>query len=516
MAEIDSNSNIDTTSDSSTESLGTDSLGTETSAAGSYQSVDGIVSIEVENFLTNTAASGRQWIASDKPQASGNGSMVTDPDTGLIRTDNNNSPEMQYRVTFTEPGIYNVWARGWGDTVRSEGRSDSVHIGINGTLDTAKALQHFPAGWHWSQARRDGGVATINVPSAGTHTINIWMREDGLILDKLLLVQSDSFIPDGTGPAETSAIVVPDETTETSNPTDTSEISGPVETSEEPITTTTSESGSTSAGGVSVEIAPDNDVADDNESNDVATNDSPTNSVSTETSAAGNYQSVNGIVSIEVENFLTNTAASGRQWIDSDKPQASGNGSMVTDPDTGLIRTNNNNSPEMQYRVTFTEPGIYTVWARGWGDTVGSEGRRDSVHIGINGTLDTAKALQHFPAGWHWSQIRRDGGIATINVPSAGTHTINIWMREDGLILDKLLLVKSDSFTPSGTGPDETSVASAPEASSKTSADSSDTPAVATNTIWQLVQTRDGSTVDARHETGGVELDGKLLSLIHI
>jgi len=127
--------------------------------------------------------------------------MVTDPDTGTIRFSNSGSPELQYKVEFSQPGTYTVWARGWGDTVNGEGKSDSVHVGINGTLGSAEAMHEFPSGWHWSSQKRGGGIATIVVPAAGTHTINLWMREDGLILDKLVFSVDQSWIPSGLGPA---------------------------------------------------------------------------------------------------------------------------------------------------------------------------------------------------------------------------------------------------------------------------------------------------------------------------
>ena len=116
---------------------------------------------------------------------------------------------------------------------------------------------------------------------------------------------------------------------------------------------------------------------------------------------------------------------------------------MVTTPDTGIIRLDERNSPEMTYRVNFDQAGTYTVWMRGWGDTVGNEGKSDSVHVGINGTLSTAQALQNFPSGWNWSREKRGGGFTTLVIPSVGQHEINIWMREDGLVIDKLVLSRN-------------------------------------------------------------------------
>ena len=43
--------------------------------------------------------------------------------------------------------------------------------------------------------------------------------------------------------------------------------------------------------------------------------------------------------------------------------------------------------------------------------------------------------------------------MATIEVPSAGYYTINVWMRDDGFRVDRLLLTTDRSFVPSGAGP---------------------------------------------------------------
>ena len=49
-----------------------------------------------------------------------------------------------------------------------------------------------------------------------------------------------------------------------------------------------------------------------------------------------------------------------------------------------------------------------------------------------------------------------DGAPATLVVSSTGIHTFHIWMREDGLRLDKILLrINSSSTAPAGAGPPE-------------------------------------------------------------
>ncbi len=44
---------------------------------------------------------------------------------------------------------------------------------------------------------------------------------------------------------------------------------------------------------------------------------------------------------------------------------------------------------------------------------------------------------------------------ATVNIPSTGEHKLSLVMREDGLIVDKVVLTTNASFAPTGNGPSE-------------------------------------------------------------
>ena len=78
-------------------------------------------------------------------------------------------------------------------------------MGIDGTAPaSADRITGFTAAFGWSKNTMDAVVATINVTSTGLHTINVWMREDGIVLDKLVLTSNASFTPTGNGPAESS------------------------------------------------------------------------------------------------------------------------------------------------------------------------------------------------------------------------------------------------------------------------------------------------------------------------
>ena len=61
-----------------------------------------------------------------------------------------------------------------------------------------------PSQWSWAAKMTNGVTATLAVTASGLYTVNIWMREDGLWLDRLLLTTNTAFIPTGFGPAEST------------------------------------------------------------------------------------------------------------------------------------------------------------------------------------------------------------------------------------------------------------------------------------------------------------------------
>jgi len=82
-----------------------------------------------------------------------------------------------------------------------------VNVGIDGALpETADRISTFPdgAGFVWSAATLDNARATLQVAAPGEHTINVWMREDGFILDKILMTSSAQYQPTGVGPVESN------------------------------------------------------------------------------------------------------------------------------------------------------------------------------------------------------------------------------------------------------------------------------------------------------------------------
>lgn len=160
----------------------------------------GVVSVDVEHFHGNVAQGGSAWSADGTAGASGSALRST-PNTG--RNTNTGytttSPRLDFRVNFVKTGTHHVWIRGIG----ANGGDDSIHAGLDGAASTSSdRISSFGTAWTWSKSTMDGVSATISVPSTGVHTINLWMREDGFVVDKLVLTTSSSYVPSGTGPTE--------------------------------------------------------------------------------------------------------------------------------------------------------------------------------------------------------------------------------------------------------------------------------------------------------------------------
>lgn len=162
-------------------------------AHADFTEANGIVVLEAENFSTNQSPrSSRSWQAeSVVPGFSGTGYMSALPNSGTNISAGSTSPELQFRVNFTNAGTYQIWIRGRGATADD----DSCHVGINGASAVPVTLTTTNA-WQWSNRNQaTSGSATIAVPSAGLHTINVWMREDGFSLDRLVLTRNGTFLP---------------------------------------------------------------------------------------------------------------------------------------------------------------------------------------------------------------------------------------------------------------------------------------------------------------------------------
>jgi glucose/arabinose dehydrogenase len=179
----------------------------------------------------------------------------------------------------------------------------------------------------------------------------------------------------------------------------------------------------------------------------------------------GPYLEQNGQVVIEAENYDDNISRGSQAWIfRNGLPVFYGTGYMRADPDNNVSYLTpgfSSLSPEMRYRVRFNTMGTYYVWVRVNAPYTSG----DTLHVGLDGaeisTSDRIRCSCMTFATWIWTRNTMDGPDATINISNAGDHTINVWMGEDGMRIDRLILTTNASFTPSDPGPNESRRANA-------------------------------------------------------
>jgi methionine-rich copper-binding protein CopC len=171
---------------------------------GAYQFDGDTVTVEAENADAVIDRSGTGWQPTSSPVGAVGQAMVI-PEAGSgwgdISEVPTQAPELSFQIEFPAAGTYDIYVRA---NPPDQG-SNSVHVGLNGTLTTSSdGITHngFNA-WQWMKYSAAGpNPATISVPSAGVHTVNLWGREDGTPVDRIVITQGAA--PTGEGPPESA------------------------------------------------------------------------------------------------------------------------------------------------------------------------------------------------------------------------------------------------------------------------------------------------------------------------
>ncbi len=171
-------------------------------AIGAFLEEDGLLVIEAENFEENVTRNSQTWTESTTFSGfEGSGAMAALPDNGSIYGSgySSSSPYMNFLADFTNTGTYYVWVR-----VRAVSSGNTLHVGLDeAEVSTAEAIESFNfSDWEWVRTLKSGANAQMSIGSGGEHNITVWMREDGIHLDRILLTTDAGFVPSGAGPAE--------------------------------------------------------------------------------------------------------------------------------------------------------------------------------------------------------------------------------------------------------------------------------------------------------------------------
>jgi hypothetical protein len=156
------------------------------------------------NLEPGTAPYDREWVSFYDPDASGRTAITTLPNTSTSGGTGNDKtgPRLDYPVRVPQAGTYCVFVRMQAPS-DDPGNSDSVHIAVDdGPLatDGGQGLSDgaptdddsIPdGGWGWVHGVEADGDSddyrTVSFGSGGRYDINLYMREDGTRVDRIML-----------------------------------------------------------------------------------------------------------------------------------------------------------------------------------------------------------------------------------------------------------------------------------------------------------------------------------------
>ncbi len=448
---------------------------------GKLVEANGFIVFEAENYDRNLDDIWVRDTARGNPSAGA--SMVAPNGAGGSES----ATQLEYDVEFKQAATYIIWYRASGN----DGSDDSAWFHLDGERPAERVDANDAAMTGFSGAldfvwRNDAFTGpdpmSVDIATPGPHVVGLARREDGSFFDKFILTTDTAFAPTGLGPAETREGAPGTPTITLTSPT-----AGQSFTKGANIALSANVTADARVDIVRVEFLANGQIIGEDTTDPYTTTwnnvpdgiysvaarvidelrasvTTPATGIAVLGEAALQYQQDDtGLVVMEAENFDGLTPApDGHTWtIGTDRADFSGTGHVQSLPDAGVNQSVNpdllTQSPRLDYNVKFVKSGTHYIWILG-GDPAAA-GAGDSVNAGINGVNPpTALRIDGTPGfniatGWNWVGNIQGDTRATIEVPNAGNHVINIWMREDGFYFDKLIVTSDQDFTPTGMGP---------------------------------------------------------------
>lgn len=176
---------------------------TEVDGAAFKQSAeaDNLVVMEAERFHAKVDKDHHTWtFVTAPPGFQGKGAMAALPNTNAgVKDFVTESPRMDYRILFVKTGRHYLWIRGMGET----GTDDSAHVGLDGKdVKSSTAMSVSTGKWGWTNKVIPTATSYIDIAEPGIHVLNVWIREDGAILDRILITTNPKYAPKDAGPPE--------------------------------------------------------------------------------------------------------------------------------------------------------------------------------------------------------------------------------------------------------------------------------------------------------------------------
>ncbi len=167
------------------------------------------------------------------------------------------------------------------------------------------------------------------------------------------------------------------------------------------------------------------------------------------------FSQSDNLIVIEAENYTDlKTGTNGTNWR---KAQMDGtsSGQVVIAPtgtSYGAASTAQSTAPVLKYNVDFPATGTYSIWALVYAFNPSS----DSYHLGIDGSVMIEKIDLYNSTNVYEEFTWMHVADKTLNVTTTGYQSLEVYLREPNLIIDKIILSPDATYAPAGLGPDET------------------------------------------------------------
>ncbi|MCP4372815.1 MAG: hypothetical protein GY797_32630, partial [Deltaproteobacteria bacterium] len=146
-------------------------------ATGAYLENNGLVVMEAENGESTNGLTHNWLFKTSLLNYTGTSYLEPslDNDTLISTEALTTSPRADYPVNVTTPGTYTVWLRGYP----ANAAGDSAYVGVDQQVVTVTGFTPFT--WTWASE-----PTRLVITQTGLLTANLWLREDGLRIDRLL------------------------------------------------------------------------------------------------------------------------------------------------------------------------------------------------------------------------------------------------------------------------------------------------------------------------------------------
>lgn len=445
-----------------------------------YVEANGYVMLEAEHYTENLAGEDESsWQRVENNGQRGD-TMKAMPNTAAYTQEYDKTAKLVYRVYFKKAGtfsgtLYRLPTLNEGTD--DDGRTRTCRIGI-GVGDSTPEILKGNSKWQemysynnpsntWAQniMRMYEPLNFTLTVEQGWNEITVYRMDAAIIFDRILIQTEEGAVKDSLlGPDESpnnlterEAVLVakiPDEITQAEIPSDMELTQGEGQTVYQSDKTII-EASSGEERVAQVEVADGRlfvtpNMAGTAEITAVTEEGSFyfTVKVTPDTEAEGSYREENGQVVIlaadayaQTKEAFTKPGSDGHDWA------LYGIGLRVI-PDIGTNWTDaamsvlSSKAPAVSYQVTISQEGTYRLYV----NTSNPDYNSDSYHVAVDGTLrytdknDSGGGTAAEKETWY-------GGNQAITL-TAGEHTITLFAREDGFVLNQLLLTTGEK--PSG------------------------------------------------------------------